>query len=229
MSWRGQQGALGQSRLSPVVIGLIVVNVAVYLATSGNRGSVDARFGVVPLFVHQGQWYRLLTGAFLHLDIQHIAFNMLALAIIGSPVEALLGPVRFLVAYLLAGIGGSVASYLFGSPIVDAVGASGAIFGCFGAYFVMARRRHWDLRTVTVLIVINLVFSFADPGVDWLGHLGGLVVGALIAWAFDHTLEGREGFYRLIEVLITGAVLGILAALVGIPPGHLQITGPRFG
>lgn len=221
--WRPGEGRLGNTRLTPVVIALIGLNVLVYLASSGHRSAIELRFGVVPYLVHQGQWYRLLTGAFLHVNIEHLAFNMFALAIIGSPAEVLLGRARFLATYLLAGIGGSVASYLFGAPNIDAVGASGAIFGLFGAYFVLARRRGFDLRTVSILIAINLVISFADPGIDWLGHLGGLVVGAVVAWAFDQTLDGRGTAYRLLEVLTAGATLGVLALLVLVPPGRLDL------
>lgn len=221
--WRPGEGRLGNTRLTPVVIALVGLNVLVYLASSGHRSAIELRFGVVPYLVHQGQWYRLLTGAFLHVNIEHLAFNMFALAIIGSPAEVLLGRARFLAAYLLAGIGGSVASYLFGAPNIDAVGASGAIFGLFGAYFVLARRRGFDLRTVSILIAINLVISFADPGIDWLGHLGGLVVGAVVAWAFDQTLDGRGTAYRLLEALTAGATLGVLALLVLVPPGRLDL------
>lgn len=223
--WRPGEGRLGNTRLTPVVIALIAINVVVYLASSGSRASIEMRYGVVPYFIHQGQWYRLLTGAFLHVDAMHLLFNMVALAIIGAPTEVLLGRTRFLGVYLLAGLGGSVASYLLGSPNVDAVGASGAIFGLFGAYFVLARRRGFDLRTVSILIAINLVLSFADPGIDWLGHLGGLVVGAVVAWAFDQTLPRRDPAYRLIEVLTAGAVLGVLALLVLVPPGQLHLMG----
>lgn len=223
--WRPSEGRLGATRLTPVVIALIAINVIVYLATSGNRTSIELRFGVVPYLIHQGQWYRLLTGAFLHVNVTHLLFNMFTLAIIGSPTEVLLGRTRFLGTYLLAGLGGSVASYLFGAPNIDAVGASGAIFGLFGAYFVLARRRRFDLRTVSILIAINLVISFADPGIDWLGHLGGLVIGAVVAWAFDQTLDGRAPAYRLLEVLTTGATLGILALLVLVPPGQLNLMG----
>lgn len=226
--WRpGRPGAgtLGATSLTPVVIALIAINVVVYLASSGNRTDIEVRFGVVPFLIHEGQWYRLITGAFLHLDLTHLAFNMFSLAIIGSPTEVLLGRVRFLGVYLLAGVGGSVASYLLGAPNINAVGASGAIFGLFGAYYVLARRRHFDLRTVTVLIVINLVISFADPGIDWLGHLGGLVVGAIVAWAFDQTMDGRQPAYRLLEVLTAGATLGVLLLLVLVPPGRLDLMG----
>ncbi|MBO0692539.1 MAG: rhomboid family intramembrane serine protease [Acidimicrobiaceae bacterium] len=221
--WRPGEGRLGNTRLTPVVIALIALNTVIYLASSGNRTSIEVRFGVAPLLIHQGEWYRLITGAFLHANLQHLLFNMFSLAIIGAPSEVLLGRTRFLATYLLAGLGGSVASYLFGSPNIVAVGASGAIFGLFGAYFVLARRRGFDLRTVSILIVINLVISFADPGVDWLGHLGGLVVGAVVAWAFDQTLDGREPVYRLLEVLTAGATLGALALLVLVPPGQLTL------
>jgi membrane associated rhomboid family serine protease len=224
--WRPSgDGRLGNTRLAPAVIVLVAVNVVVYLAASGDRASIDTRFGVVPYFIHRGQWYRLVTGAFLHLDAEHILFNMLSLAIIGSPVEVLLGRTRFVALYLLAGVGGSVASYLFGGQYVDAVGASGAIFGLFGAYFVLARRRGFEVRTVVALIVINLVISFADPGIDWLGHLGGLAVGAAVAVVFSLTVERREGSARAVEVVSCAVVLAVLALLVLVPPGRFDLMG----
>ena len=162
--WRPRPtAALGQSRVTPVVAAIILVNVVVYLATANRQANIDFRFAMIPAYVADGQWYRLFTAAFLHASVSHIFFNMFTLAIIGPAVETSIGRLRFGALYLLAALGGSVASYLLGPFTTEAVGASGAIFGVMGAYFVLARRSGGDTRTVLALIGINLVIGFASP------------------------------------------------------------------
>ncbi len=132
-----------------------------------------------------GEWYRLVTSTFLHLGLLHIAFNMYALYLFGPLLEQLYGHIDYLIIYFLCGIGGSVMTILF-APEVPAAGASGAIFGLFGLAFVVSRRRHLllgpqaraMLSQVGALLVVNLVFTFAVPGISWTGHIGGLLVGA---------------------------------------------------
>ena len=121
------------TRLTPVVTALIVVNAAIYLWELTNFNNIVSRFGMWPYGVyHYHQYYRLFTAAFLHASFWHIAFNMITLAIIGSPVEAEVGKARFTTIYLLSALGGSVASYLLSDQNQLGVGASGAIFGLFG-------------------------------------------------------------------------------------------------
>ena len=130
-----------------------------------------------------GQWYRLITSAFLHppglsgLGPLHIVFNMWALIVVGPALERLLGRVRFLAVYLVSALGGSVLFYLVGPPNVEALGASGAIFGLFGAWFVLARRLRLDTRQIVGLIVLNLVIWFVVPNIAWQAHVGGLMAG----------------------------------------------------
>jgi membrane associated rhomboid family serine protease len=124
---------------------------------------------------------------FLHFGLLHIAFNMYALYLFGPLLEQLYGHIDYLIIYFLCGIGGSVMTILF-VPEVPAAGASGAIFGLFGLAFVVSRRRHLllgpqaraMLSQVGALLVVNLVFTFAIPGISWTGHIGGLLVGAAI-------------------------------------------------
>ncbi len=120
----------------------------------------------------------LLTSAFLHVNPLHIAANMLALVVIGPSLEAVLGRWRYLAVYLLAAFGGSAAVYAFGAPGVPVVGASGAIFGLFGASLVMVRRLGLDPQWLIGVIVLNFVFTFSVPSISKLGHLGGFVAGA---------------------------------------------------
>ncbi|MGI8753726.1 MAG: rhomboid family intramembrane serine protease [Acidimicrobiales bacterium] len=217
------RGPLGNTPMSPAVVGLVVVNVVVFLISRRNPAQSYLRFAMIPIRIHHGQWYRLVTAAFLHANTEHILFNMITLLVIGSPVEALVGRVRFGAIYLIAGIGGSVCSYLLSPSNIEGIGASGAIFGLFGAYAVLARRHRFDTRLVLILIVIELVISFADPGVDWRAHIGGLVVGAAVTWGFS-LVRGRRRPGRVGgEVLVAGVVLVGLTLAVTLPPGHVNV------
>jgi membrane associated rhomboid family serine protease len=167
--------------------------------------------------VHHGQWYRLITAAFLHASFEHILFNMITLAIIGSAVEAELGSVRFIALYLASALGGSVASYLLSKPDQMGVGASGAIFGLMGAYFVLARYRRWETGTIVALIVINLIISFAEPLIDWRVHIGGLITGAVVAWGMHRTAN------RLAGVMVAVGAAAVLSVLAVLPPGHVNL------
>jgi membrane associated rhomboid family serine protease len=111
---------------------------------------------------------------------------MFALASIGPQLESALGRLRFGALYGLSALGGSVTGFCLASPGQFSVGASGAIFGLFGAYYVVVRRLGGETRSVVFLLAINLVITFAVPFIDWRAHLGGLVTGALIASAFAY-------------------------------------------
>jgi membrane associated rhomboid family serine protease len=213
--------ALGGRRATPVVRALIAVNVAVFVLSSA-RPSVVTRFSQFPLEIAAGQYERLLTSAFLHAGLFHILFNMMALYIVGPPLEAAIGRLRFSVLYGLAALGGSVLSYLFSNPRVEGVGASGAIFGLFGAFFVIAKIRRTDTGGILVIIVINLVLSFADPLIDWRAHVGGLVVGTAVAGAFALAETRPSAQRRAIEVGVSVVVLVVLIALIGVRTSQLR-------
>lgn len=136
--------------------------------------------------VADGELYRLLTSAFLHYGTMHIVFNMWALYVIGPPLEIALGRLRFSALYLMSALGGSVVVYLLSTLGGQTAGASGAVFGLFGATFVVGRRLNMDTRWVIGLIAINLVITFVVPNISWQGHLGGLVTGAAIAAAYAY-------------------------------------------
>jgi membrane associated rhomboid family serine protease len=172
---------------------LIGLNVLAFIvtATSGagvlagsGTSSIYDRFALQPAQIAHGEWYRLITSMFLHFGILHIAFNMWALFVIGTPLEQMLGRLRFVALYFLSGLGGALLSFGLGPVDETAAGASGAIFGLFGAYYVITRRRGLQTGPIAGLIAINLVFSFTFSGIDWRGHVGGLVVGALVALVF---------------------------------------------
>ena len=233
-------GRLGNTRMTPAVIGLIAVNVVIYAWESRHLDSTIRRFAMWPDGVHfYGQWYRLITGAFLHANITHILFNMVTLAIVGPPVEAEVGRVRFVAIYLLSALGGSVGSYLLSRPDIAGIGASGAIFGVMGAYYVLARLRRWQTRSIVALIAINLLIGFTSSGIDWRAHLGGMVIGALTCFGLmavpgrrrrpaSAWPGGREGPPSEVGQVVQGlavvvAVLVVLGLLLQLPPGHVNL------
>jgi membrane associated rhomboid family serine protease len=180
-------------RWGVVTLGLIALNVAMFLVTAVSAAAT----GHSPLDNSQspvfdalsqwpygvslfGEWWRVFTAAFLHIGPVHLALNMLAVLVFGSELERQLGRWRFLVLYLLSALGGAAAIQMFADPRVPVAGASTAIYGLFGALGVLMVVRREDLRGLLTLLAINVVLSFL-PGFSLLGHLGGLVAGALTA------------------------------------------------
>jgi len=165
---------------TPVTLALIVLNVLGYLVQQADP-DLTYRYGLLPIAVEAGQYERLLTAAFLHAGLLHLASNMLALFIVGAPLERVLGSGRFTALYLASALGGSLLSLALSPPSTLGVGASGAVFGLFGALAVLRNRVGADARSIGVLIGINLVISFAVPNISWQAHVGGLVTGAVVA------------------------------------------------
>lgn len=201
--------------------GLLALIVVMFGLQSFVPGVTD-RFLLFPLAVASGEWWRLLTAAFLHAGIVHLLFNAYALFLVGPAVEAAFGRARFLTLYLLAALGGSAATYLFGAPTQGSLGASGAIFGLFGAMFVAARRTGYDVRPIAALIVLNLVISFVVPGIDWRAHLGGLAAGAAVAAGFVAAHRARR---PVLALAAAGAVLLVEVGMLVLRTGQLQGAG----
>jgi membrane associated rhomboid family serine protease len=158
--------------------------------------------------VASGEWYRMLTAAFLHQELWHIGFNMLALWFLGPPLEATLGRARYLAVYLISALAGSTLAYLLAAQNQGSLGASGAIFGLFGATAVLVRRLRQDMRPIAVLLAINLVLTFTWGNISWQGHIGGLVAGTLLAIAMVHAPRERR---TLVQV---GACVALLLVIV---------------
>jgi len=202
---------------------LVGINVAVYLLELGLGGRVNGTgnriyeegFLYGP-FVAAGDWWRLFTAMFLHYGPIHLAFNMLALWFFGSAVEMAIGRGRYLLVYIVSGLAGSAGALVF-TPNSATVGASGAIFGLLGAALVLERQRNYVLGGGAIgIIVLNLVFTFAIPGISIGGHLGGLVGGALCMLALSrfgrtHAIYGRPGLLGILGVVAIG-VLSVLVA-----------------
>ncbi|MEU6339345.1 rhomboid family intramembrane serine protease [Streptomyces sp. NPDC046977] len=243
-------GRIATSDVPTVTYALIALNVALYVAElmrpdivvrldalgSGLLGpdgnSYVHRGGPVPpgfreIGVAHGEWYRLITSSFLHLapteghfGITHILFNMAALWNIGRVVEGQLGRVRYLGLYLLAALGGGVATYVL-APYTPALGASGAVFGLGAAYWVLSRRLRYDPLGGNQLIVMLLVWMVISAAItSWQGHLGGLLTGGL----FGLVIACAPARHRtLVQVVGAVATLAVLVALVMVKTA--QLTG----
>lgn len=162
--------------------------------------------------VAEGEYYRLLTAAFLHQEAWHILFNMVSLWVLGPPLEAVLGRTRFLVVYLVSAFGGTAASYLIAAQNQGSLGASGAVFGLFGAAIVVGHRMKADLRPLIALLVVNLVITFLNTKwIDWRAHIGGLVIGAITAVCLVHAPKNHRLAAQVVSV---GAVVAVLVGVV---------------
>jgi membrane associated rhomboid family serine protease len=175
-----QFGVLGQCRTGPAQVG--------------------------PCGVATGEYYRLFTAMFMHFGVLHLLMNMWALWVLGRTLEAMLGPLRFLALYLLCGLGGTVAAYVF-QPGALTAGASTAIFGLFAALFVVLRRLRLSTSAVLPVIIINLIFTISVPGISIAGHLGGMVTGAVVAAGLAYApKENRTAIHA-------GVIVGVIALL----------------
>lgn len=214
---RPQQTPFGGRERSgrPVItIALIAINVLAFVAEMAIP-DVQRQFALWPPAVADGQFYRLVTSAFLHYGPTHLLLNMWALYVVGQPLETWLGRLRFSALYALSGLGGSVLVYLLSPLNTATAGASGAVFGLFAATFVVAKRLTLDVRWVVAVIVINLVFTFVVPlisaqQISWQGHVGGLVAGAVAAAAYVYAPRQRRD---LVQASATIAMLLLFGAL----------------
>jgi membrane associated rhomboid family serine protease len=206
-------------RRPELTLALIAINVIAFLAegsfsVTGNpsgsvyeKGSLFGSLeGIPTLGVAHGQWWRIVTGGFLHENLIHIGFNMYVLYVLGVMLEPALGRLRFGLIYAVSLLTGSLGALIV-SPHSVTVGASGAVFGVMGAAAVEMRARQIPIMQSGVggLILINLVISFTLPGISWGGHVGGLIGGALAALAFQASARLRAPWLALVVCVVIGA------------------------
>jgi membrane associated rhomboid family serine protease len=208
---------------SVVVPTLVALNLAVFawtvvqarsLMDNSDAALFDA-WALVPSAVAHGQWWRLVTGGFLHYGPLHIGFNMYALWVLGRDLELVLGRARFLALYAVSLLGGSTAVVLFSAPNVPVAGASGAVFGLMSGLLLVLLRLRRPYGQVVAVIVLNLVISRIVPGISIAGHVGGLLVGAVAAAALVYAPRRHRTLVQ------AGALAGISAALLGAIAAHL--------
>ncbi len=184
--------AASLGRVDPVVTyGIIALNAAVFVALLMSASFSDRFDLFAGLFrsgavggIASGEWWRVVTSGFLHAGIMHIGFNMYALYIMGGAMERTVGWPRFLTIYAVSLIGGSAGALLSTSPFVATVGASGAIFGLFGAFVFlqMSRGQNPWQGGIATIILINLAITFLIPGISKGGHIGGLIAGTVCGY-----------------------------------------------
>jgi membrane associated rhomboid family serine protease len=219
----GVGGGGGRFGAFPATVVLIAINVIAYLieiasgagGINNPGGSVINDFALRGISVAEGEWYRLVTGGFLHAGLIHIGFNMVLLFMLGRMLEPSLGTPRFLVLYFASLLAGSFGALLLTDPLVSTVGASGAVFGLIGAAFILARGRGMDALAAELgfLIVINLVFTFGASNISIGGHLGGLVGGGICALAIIAGERGSFGPRRREAELVVMALVAVVSVV----------------
>jgi membrane associated rhomboid family serine protease len=223
---RVTRGAVGPGRYdTPATYVLIALNVVAYLIEIAGGGggfspgnsSIVIDFGLYGSFVAEGEWYRLLTSGFLHAGIIHIGFNMFALYFIGRILEPGIGTSRFVALYFASLFAGSLGALLL-DPNALTIGASGAVFGIFGATFVIARHRRIDglASSIGIILLLNLAITFGRPEISIGGHLGGLAAGVLCAFVIVAGERGMLGPRRLPIELALMIAIGVLAVVAAV-------------
>lgn len=177
------------------------------------KGFIFQTFAYAPFLTESEPW-RMVTSAFLHsTDILHIAFNMYALWILGNALEPAFGRLRFTAIYLISALAGSVGVLLLSPIDTPVVGASGAVFGLFGALFVVQKKRGGDVRQIVVLLLINAALGFIIPNISWQAHLGGLIGGALCAVVIAFVPPSLKDKRNLVQWGGMGVVVLLLVGL----------------
>lgn len=189
-SARPQRSILGaiapRGNAAVITLTLLAINVLLFVGQQVNPQFVNGNLALAPIIAAAEPW-RMLTTAFLHGGILHLALNMYALWIIGSHLEQMLGRWRYITLYFLSAFGGSVAVLLltpFGQQWVwTTVGASGAVFGLFAGIAIVLKRVGGNYSQILIIIGINVVFSFTG-NISWQAHLGGMAVGAMLSYVY---------------------------------------------
>ena len=205
--------------INAVVFVLQVVSAGTLSGTSGRVFEEGALYGP---YVADGEWWRLLTAAFLHGGLIHLAFNMLFLWWFGRSLEAVVGSARYIAIYLVSALAGAAGALLI-SPTTPTVGASGAVFGILGAGLVLERSRVYVFGGQALFVIaINLVLSFVLSNISIGGHIGGLIGGALAMLALTHFGRGRPLFSREgASALIALVAIGVGSVIIA----YLRVRG----
>jgi len=191
-----------------VTISLIMINLVIWLLQVIPGSTVTSTLFYAPLLTVIEPW-RMITAGFVHSpdSFWHILLNAYSIYIFGRVIEPMLGPIRFLVLYLVSIFGGSAMVLWLSEPVVPVVGASGAFFGLMGAYLIMLRAIGDNSGLLVGLIAVNLAFGFLVPGISWQGHLGGLLAGMAVTAVYART-RYKSGFSQKTQVL---GVIGLIA------------------
>lgn len=179
---------------SPVTFTFLLIIIVYFMVITLNGGTNDietlVRFGAFfpPFIIKYNQYYRFITAIFIHIGISHLFFNGYALYVFGTQIERLLGKGKYILFFLLTGLTGNLATYIF-NPMSVSAGASGSLFGIFGAFLYLIHR-HKEIitsegrKSIISLLGVNLVITFLVPSVSITAHLGGLVAGYILSYIF---------------------------------------------
>ena len=187
-------------RKEPVTAGLILLNILVFLIVEFTGSSqntmhmLDCGAAFTPMIIQVGEYYRLFTCMFLHFGIYHIANNMLVLFVLGQRLEPVVGKIKFILIYLLGGLGGNIFSFIMEMKSADyavSAGASGAVFAVMGAMLYVVIRNHGRIQDISVRQMVimagfSLYFGFTSTGVDNAAHVGGMACGFILAAVLYH-------------------------------------------
>lgn len=217
-------GRAAVTRTPPVTAALLAINIGLFIVSTYLFPSLFTLFEQSNPLVHSGEWWRLITGAFLHGGLLHIFFNMYALWLFGPQIERQVGSASFAALYGASLLWGS-AFFLVMVPTGVAIGASGAIFGLFGAWIAASyRTRHTPqgkrlFQQLIVLLVINMLLPLGIHNIAWQGHVGGLIAGVAVVIAWQKAgLRRSAGRARVLIAVGIGAiavVASVLAVVLG--------------
>lgn len=205
-------------RVGPGIAAVIVACVGAFLLQL--TGNLEARYSMIGALVAAGETYRLLTSMFLHFGLMHLAMNMLATWIFGLEVEREEGPVRAVAAFLVTGLVGGAAAYLFHPPFAQVAGASGGVFGLLGVALILTLRAGRSIQSLVGLLLINLFIGVAVPNISLAAHAGGFLAGVLYGGAASAPTAARP---RILSVVVLVTMLaGAAFVVTSMEPGSFS-------
>ena len=231
--WARRASRVGAAGAPVVTYSMMAICVLMYVVTSVSP-SLKASLSLVPATLASRPW-TILTGAFLHHDFMHILFNMLSVYWVGRAIEPVMGRWRFLTLYLVSALGGSafILAWCLIQPseiFVSTVGASGAVFGMFGAVFVLQRLGGSDTTLILVLLGISLVRGFTASGISWQGHIGGAIAGVAATWVLARLARPCAGVTEAAQNRRQAlAALGMIAGMVALNSLAFRVLVEVYG
>ena len=231
--WMGSASRAAAAGAPVVTYAMMAICVLMYLVTSVSP-SLKASLSLLPATLMTHPW-TVLTGAFLHGGIMHILFNMLSLYWVGRAIEPVMGWWRFLTVYLVSALGGSafIIAWCLIQPseiYVSTVGASAAVFGLFGAVFVLQRLGGSDTTAILTLLGVNLVYGFMVSGISWQGHIGGAIAGVAATWLLVRLARPRSGVTEAAQNRRQAlAALGMIAGMVAVNALAFRVLYEVYG
>ena len=219
---------------APVVTYAMMAICVLMYALTWVSPSLTSSLALVPAQLMAHPW-TILTGAFLHGGLLHILFNMLSLYWVGRAIEPVMGWWRFLTVYLVSALGGSafILAWCLIQPteiFVSTVGASAAVFGLFGAVFVLQRLGGSDTTAILTLLGVNLVYGFVVSGISWQGHIGGAIAGVAATWVLVRLARPRSGVTEAAQNRRQAlAALGMIAGMVALSALAFRVLYEVYG